>query len=124
VTDFSEEDHQSRIDKLLNNYVFVSHLQNKLRSEGLYDGYHLPIIRISVAHNPGYAQCALYPEKAELDYEDMVRTFEKFGEINKVILSGERREAYIFFNSFINAYIAYKMVRAARIRGGSLEILM
>lgn len=39
-------------------------------------------------------------------------------------MTHERTDAYIFFNSFINAYIAYKMLRHTKLRGGSLEILM
>jgi hypothetical protein len=49
----------------------VSHIQSKLRSEGLCDGYNLPIIRISVAFSCGYA----YPERAELDQRDIGRIF-------------------------------------------------
>jgi hypothetical protein len=60
---------------LLDNQAFVSHLQNKLRNEGLCDGYNLPIIRISVAFNSGYPHGAAYLEKAELDYYDITRIF-------------------------------------------------
>lgn len=102
----------------------MSHLQNKLRSEGLYDGYNLPIIRISVAYYQNYAHCPTYFEKAELDHQDMYNIFEKFGQINKIILSNEKKDAYIFFNSFINAYISFKLLRNVKIRGGSLEIMM
>lgn len=116
VTDFSEDCHQSKIERLLDNALFVSHLQGKLRSEGLYEGYHLPIIRIAVAQGGYGGYC-------ELDHEDLVRTFGKFGEVKKVLLGGEGREAFVFFNSFLNAYIAYKMVRSARLRGGSLEMV-
>ena len=57
----------------------MSHLQNKLRTEGLYDGYNLPIIRISVAYYQNYAHCPSYYDKAELDHQDMSNIFEKFG---------------------------------------------
>jgi hypothetical protein len=50
-------------------------VQNKLRNEGLCDGYNLPIIRISVAYTSGYTHCAPYLEKADLDYQDIARTF-------------------------------------------------
>lgn len=39
-------------------------------------------------------------------------------------MTNDNTDAYVFFNSFINAYISYKMLRNAKIRGGSLEILM
>ena len=39
-------------------------------------------------------------------------------------MTHDRTDAYIFFNSFINAYISYKLLRSTKIRGGSLEVLM
>lgn len=39
-------------------------------------------------------------------------------------MTHDRTDAYIFFNSFINAYISYKLLRNTKIRGGSLEIVM
>jgi hypothetical protein len=39
-------------------------------------------------------------------------------------MTNDRKDAYIFFNSFINAYISFKMLRNSKIRGGSIEIIM
>jgi hypothetical protein len=39
-------------------------------------------------------------------------------------MTDEKKDAYIFFNSFINAYISFKLLRNAKIRGDSLEIMI
>jgi len=62
--------------------------------------------------------------KAELDYNDISSIFERFGEVNKIILTKERKDAYIFFNSFINGYISLKMLRSAQLRGGALQLVI
>lgn len=40
------------------------------------------------------------------------------------MLTRERKDAYIFYNSFLNAYISYKMLKNVNLRGGSLEVLL
>jgi hypothetical protein len=57
-----------------------------------------------------------------MDYQDIVTSFAKFGEISKIILTRSKKEVYIFFNSFLNAYISFKMLHNATLRGGSLQI--
>ena len=99
----------------------MGHLRSKIRSEGLCEGYSLPIIRFAVHSGFNYATPPSL--KAPLDRNDLVGAFSRFGELNKVSLSTDRTEAYIFFNSFLNAYICLKMLRGCELRGGSMRLV-
>ena len=63
-------------------------------------------------------------EKAELDRGDLTGAFTRFGQLNKVSLTRDSCEAYIFFNSFLNAYICYKTLRQCQLRGGSMVLMV
>jgi hypothetical protein len=64
--------------------------------------------------------CSFY----ELDYHDLLNIFIKFGELNKIILTGDKKVAFIFFNSFTNAYIAFKLLQNLTLRGETLKFFL
>lgn len=43
-----EEENHEKIQSLLRNEPFVVQLQHKMKNEGFYNGYYLPIIKLSI----------------------------------------------------------------------------
>ena len=60
--------------------------------------------------------------RAELDEADISNLAAKFGQLNRVVLSQDMTEAYIFFDSIVNAYICSKLLKAIRLRSNDLTI--
>lgn len=57
----------------------------------------------------------------DFDEEDLKNTFEKFGYFQRAVLSPDRKEGFLFFGSFINAYVAFKLMKNLSLRD-SLEV--
>ena len=60
--------------------------------------------------------------KAEFDENDINILAIKFGQLNRVVLSQDMTEAYIFFNSIYHAYICSKLLKANKVRSSELSI--
>ena len=54
--------------------------------------------------------------KVELDEIDIENLGMKFGPLQKVVLSKDKTEAYLFYSSMINAYACWKLLRVMRLR--------
>ena len=46
----------------------------------------------------------------------------RFGQLGRVVLTRDRREAYLFFNVLLNAYICCKLLSAIKLRTGGREL--
>lgn len=51
-----------------------------------------------------------YEDLYFLELSDIVSVFEKFGDLNKIILSQDSKFAFVFFNTFHSAYMSSKLL--------------
>ena len=82
----------------------------------MIEGYNLPVLRISLYTQQNYG---MHSEKTELDQRDIEAAMQRFGEIYQVAITSDKRDAYVFFNSLVHAYICYKLINQATLRGGA-----
>ena len=82
----------------------------------MLEGYNLPVLRVSLLVQANYG---MLREKAELDQLDMESTMQRFGDVHLVSVTLDKKDAYVFFNSMLQAYICYKLVNQATLRGGA-----
>lgn len=52
----------------------------------------------------------------------MTNTFNRFGDLNKIMLTQDMKFAYIFFNSFHSAYISCKLINGVEFKSKMARI--
>lgn len=52
----------------------------------------------------------------QLEEGDVRKMASKFGQLGKVVLTADKRTAYLFFNSMANAYICLKLISSLRVK--------
>lgn len=101
---------------LLNNALFNWHLGEKMRSQGYYDSY--PILKV---------QCKVtgfLTDNYVLDSTDLHEIFERFGKLDRILMSSNKKTGYALFRSYHSAYVACKFLDKTSLHKHNIELVV